>query len=167
MRERGKGKKFVAAPGQTFLLTYQDWEDVHLVGTKVVVQEVSLSSICHKEAVPERLDTNLIWHARNFISHTCYAALMCLKNRFTLVCYEFLPQLQPLCRVAVGDGDEPPPLPRRVEVPSPLASDPRRGPRPVQSPSGAARDDHCCGQVDELVVLHLRMRWNYFYSFSS
>ena len=51
---RGKRKKFVAAPGQTFLLTYQDWEDVHLVGTEVIVQEVSLSSICHKEAVSER-----------------------------------------------------------------------------------------------------------------
>lgn len=51
---RGKRKKFVAAPGQTFLLTYQDWEDVHLVGTEVIVQEVSLSSICHKKAVSER-----------------------------------------------------------------------------------------------------------------
>ena len=67
----------------------------------------------------------------------------------------FLPQPQPLCRVAVGDGDEPPPLPRRVEVPRALAGDPRRGPRPVQSSAGAARDDHCRGQVDELVILHL------------
>ena len=33
-------------------LTHQDWKDVHLVGTEVVVQEVSLSSICHKKAVP-------------------------------------------------------------------------------------------------------------------
>ena len=63
--------------------------------------------------------------------------------------------LQPLGGVAVGDGDEPPPLPRRVEVPRALAGDPRRGPRPVQSSAGAARDDHCRGQVDELVILHL------------
>ena len=71
-----------------------------------------------------------------------------------------LPQLQPLGRVAVGDGNEPPPLSRRVEVPRALAGDPRRGPRPVQGSASAARDDHCRGQVDELIVLHLETRTN-------
>ena len=54
-REReGKGKSlYVTAPGQTFPLTHQDWEDVHLVGAEVIVQEVSLSSIRHQEAVSE------------------------------------------------------------------------------------------------------------------
>ena len=74
-------------------------------------------------------------------------------------CGVLLPQLQPLCRVAVGDGDEPPSLPRRVEVARPLARDPRRRPRPVEGPAGAARDDHGRGQVDELIVLHLKLRW--------
>ena len=51
----GKGKSlYVTAPGQTFPLTHQDWEDVHLVGAEVIVQEVSLSSIRHQEAVSER-----------------------------------------------------------------------------------------------------------------
>ena len=51
----GKGKSlYVTAPGQTFPLTHQDWEDVHLVGTEVIVQEVSLSSIRHQESVSER-----------------------------------------------------------------------------------------------------------------
>ena len=139
MRERGKGKKFVAAPGQTFLLTYQDWEDVHLVGTKVVVQEVSLSSICHKEAVSERYVRVRTIQYHTLFPHISifYYYLRCIggvdrkRTRLTRVCGVFLPQPQPLCRVAVGDGDEPPPLPRRVEVASPLARDPRRGPRPV------------------------------------
>ena len=65
------------------------------------------------------------------------------------------PQLQPLCRVAVWDGDEPPSLSRRVEVPRPFARDARRGPRPVWSPARTARNDHRCRQVDELIVLNL------------
>ena len=57
----GKGKSlYVTAPGQTFPLTHQDWEDVHLVGAEVIVQEVSLSSIRHQEAVSEREGRTLI-----------------------------------------------------------------------------------------------------------
>ena len=57
----GKGKSlYVTAPGQTFPLTHQDWENVHLVGAEVIVQEVSLSSIRHQEAVSEREGRTLI-----------------------------------------------------------------------------------------------------------
>ena len=57
----GKGKSlYVTAPGQTFPLTHQDWEDVHLVGAEVIVQEVSLSSIRHQEAVSEMEGRTLI-----------------------------------------------------------------------------------------------------------
>ena len=51
--EKGKSLYVTAPPGQTFPLTHQDWEDVHLVGTEVVVQEVFLSSIRHEKAVSE------------------------------------------------------------------------------------------------------------------
>ena len=84
----------VAAPEETFLLTYQDWEDVHLVGTEVIVQEVSLSSICHKEAVSERYvrvgaDTIISYQTLSpkipfCHTHTTYAALMGLIENETV-----------------------------------------------------------------------------------
>ncbi len=64
-------------------------------------------------------------------------------------------EAEALAGQAVGDGDEPPALPRRVEVASALAHDARDGAGHVVHDALAARDHHLSRQVDELVVLHL------------
>ena len=60
-------------------LTHQDWKDVHLVGTEVVVQEVSLSSVCHKKAVPgEKRTLNYVW-----------IVLQILDSRYPILIYNY------------------------------------------------------------------------------
>ena len=54
----------------------------------------------------------------------------------------------------MGDRDEPPPLPGRVEVPGALAPDVGHA-GVVVDVAAAASDHHAGSQIDELVVLHL------------